>query len=447
MILEILNELESVSGKKDKLVILEREKDNDLLRDVFHAALNRTINYYIKKIPEGCMEESANCKLGLDWAIGELDALSNRDVTGQAAKEHLVDIFNKLDYDDAEVLSRIIKRDMRCGVQTQVDKVWKGLIPEIPKMLAMPMKKKNLDKIKYPAIAQLKSDGARCFAVVQNGDVTLYSRNYKEYQDLDTLKESILEFLSYHPNGWSDCVLDGELLLKKPDGSYEERKVGNGIINKSTKGTISKEEADRVVLMTWDLVTHKEYFEGKLDIPYESRLHSMKNHCGENDRVVITETFEVNSLDEAKKIYEMYRDRGEEGILLKNMDSPWEDKRSPNQVKFKAEFHCDVIAKEIIEGDKKYKGMLGAVRCQTRDGLVEFNCGSGFSDKQRKEYYDNPDLILEEVLEVKHNGLIKSKSKDLHSVFLPIFQFVRDDKQPHEADTIDSIEDKDALSM
>lgn len=442
-ILDILNELAAFTGKLDKLKILEREKDNELLKQVFHAALNRKINYYIKKIPEGYLEESANCKFDLSWALDQLSELSERKVTGHAGQDHLADVFSKLDHDDSEVLARIIQRDLKCGVQTQVDKVWPGLIPTLPIMLAKPMKANFIKKIKFPALAQLKSDGARCICVIQNGDVTLYSRNYKEYHNLNSLKEGILSFI---PNQYGDCVLDGELLVRDGTG-IADRQTGNGIINKSSKGTIKKSDADKMFIKVWDIIPYDAYFkDGVFKSKYKERLKVLKQGTI-NDKVEIIEEHYVADLQEAKKIYEMYRDQGEEGILLKNLDGYWVDKRSPDQVKFKAEFHCDLIVKEVIEGTKKYTGMLGAVRCETKDGLVEVNVGSGFNDEQREDYWNNPDKILDEVIEVKHNGLIQSKGKDKASVFLPIFQYIRNDKYPPDADTIDTIEERDALMI
>lgn len=440
-ILDILNELDSVSGKIAKLEILMREKDNELFKQVVEATLNRQKNYYIKKIPEEYLEESANCKLDLDWALGQLNELSERNVTGHAAQDFLADVFSKLSYDDSEVLSRVIQRDLKCGVQTQVDKVWPGLIPELPIMLAKPMKANFIKKIKFPALAQLKSDGARCICVIQKNEVTLYSRNYKEYHNLDSLKEGILSFI---PNPFGDCVLDGELLVRDGTG-VADRQTGNGIINKSSKGTIKKSDADKMFIKVWDIIPYDAYFkDGVFKSKYKERLKVLKQG-NINDKVEIIEEHYVADLQEAKKIYEMYRDQGEEGILLKNLDGYWVNKRSPDQVKFKAEFHCDVIVKELLEGTKKYTGMLGAVRCQTQDGLVEFNCGSGFSDEQREYYWNHPDELLDEVIEVKHNGLIQSRGKELASVFLPIFQYARTDKYPKDADTIDTIEERDAL--
>ena len=51
-ILDILNELEATSSINAKVAILEREKNNDLLKRVFQATYNPMITYGIKQIPE-----------------------------------------------------------------------------------------------------------------------------------------------------------------------------------------------------------------------------------------------------------------------------------------------------------------------------------------------------------------------------------------------------------
>ena len=63
----------------------------------------------------------------------------------------------------------------------------------------------------------------------------------------------------------------------------------------------------------------------------------------------------------------------------------------------------------------------------SEDGLVEVNVGSGFSDAQRKEYF-NPKMIGN-VIEIKYNEIIDNKfDKSIKSLFLPIFVGTRVDK-------------------
>lgn len=62
------------------------------------------------------------------------------------------------------------------------------------------------------------------------------------------------------------------------------------------------------------------------------------------------------------------------------------------------------------------RGDLGAIVCKTADGL-EFNCGSGFDDAQRREIWDNKDKYLGKMAKVK-SFLIGVKDKPRFPVFL-----------------------------
>jgi ATP-dependent DNA ligase len=81
------------------------------------------------------------------------------------------------------------------------------------------------------------------------------------------------------------------------------------------------------------------------------------------------------------------------------------------------------------EGTGKYAGMLGAIICESSDGVVKTRVGSGFSDKQRKEL-TSEDLIGR-IAAVKYNMRSVDKQGN-HSLFLPIILEIRTDKD--EAD-------------
>jgi hypothetical protein len=68
--------------------------------------------------------------------------------------------------------------------------------------------------------------------------------------------------------------------------------------------------------------------------------------------------------------------------------------------------------------------MLGAIICESADGVVKVRVGSGFNDDQRKTYGKE---LLDKIVAVKYNMRIKNKLGD-ESLFLPIFIEVRDDK-------------------
>ena len=117
--------------------------------------------------------------------------------------------------------------------------------------------------------------------------------------------------------------------------------------------------------------------------------------------------------------------RSQEGIILKDKRGVWEDKRAKHQIKFKGELECDLKIVAVEAGTGKYEGMLGAIVCESADGIVKVNVGSGFNDEHRKTLKEKD--LLGKIVAVKYNARIKNKAGE-ESLFLPIFVEVREDK-------------------
>ena len=435
MILQILQELEQNNSRNFKIELLTKHKDNELLKEVCRLANDPFTQFYQRKIPEYTPLDDFPTFI-LDYAIERLSILSTRTLTGNAAVAHLHTLLSSVTPEDAKVIERIIQKDLKCGVSTStVNKVWKNLIPEFPCMLCSAFEQKLVDKITFPAIVQKKEDGMRFNAIVKfdrdlKGTVEFRSRNGKEISLLGSLEEEFIE-LAYG----KDLVFDGELLVydtveTDSNGKICDRQTGNGILNKAVKGTISKEEADRVFATLWDQIPYQDFIAGKCDQPYSYRFRQLKNLIYKLSKfklrkLDLVETFEVDSLEQTQRIFQNYLDENQEGIILKDPNSLWENKRSKGQIKFKAELDCDLKVLSVLSGTGKYADMIGSLYCESADGVVKVYVGSGFSDEQRSappsEYYDK-------IIAVKYNARIKNVQGE-ESLFLPIFLEVRNDKE------------------
>jgi hypothetical protein len=433
MILEILNELEANNSRNFKIELLTKHKDNELLKEVCHLANDPFTQFYQRKIPE---YTNGNVLLDLKSAIEGLSILSTRTLTGNAAIVQLQMILSSVNADDAKVIERIIQKDLKCGVSTStVNKIWKDLIPEFPCMLCSAFEQKLVDKIVFPAIVQKKEDGMRFNAIVKfddefYGSVEFRSRSGKEIILLGSLEEEFIDLADH-----KDTVFDGELLVYDTvetdlNGKICDRQTGNGTLNKAVKGTISKEEADRVFATLWDVIPYEDFISGKCDQPYSYRFERLKYLIYELSsfklkKIELVETFEVHSLEQTQRIFQNYLDDGDEGIILKDPNSLWENKRSKGQIKFKAELDCDLKVVSIQEGTGKYESMLGALVCESDDGIIKVNVGSGFTDEQRKTITSD---VIGKIVAVKYNARIKNVSGD-ESLFLPVFLEIREDKE------------------
>ena len=416
-----LESLAANASRNFKIEQLTANSDNETLRDVVRLALDPFTQFYQRKIPKytrGSVENTVTLEEGID----SLFDLSQRIVTGNAAIEHLTNILTNLSEDDAKVIERIIAKDLKCGVQVSTaNSVWSGLIKEYPVMLCSPFEEKLVNKVKFPALVQTKMDGMRFNAIVKDGKVEFRSRNGKEIQLLGNLEK---EFAAIA--GIVDCVFDGELLVKE-DGIILDRQTGNGILNKANKGTISATEASKVHATVWDVIPYAYFVDGLCPVPYGKRWESLRTIYEQNQsgRISLVDSWEIDDLEKAQTLFEYLLATGQEGIILKDKSGAWEDKRAKHQIKFKGEMECDLKIVGIEEGNGKYAGMLGAILCESADGVVQVRVGSGFNDEHRKTLGEE---ILDKIVAVKYNMRIKNKLGQ-ESLFLPIFVEIRNDKE------------------
>jgi len=262
------------------------------------------------------------------------------------------------------------------------------------------------------------------FAIVRDGKCEFRSRNGKEILLLGNLEQ---EFIALA--GSVDCVFDGELLVMlEGDHQFADRQTGNGILNKANKGTISAEQAALVHATVWDLIPYVQFVDGYCGTPYAKRYATLQaiisKQKADGKKIWNVTSTIVQTLEEAQEIFQGYLAEGFEGIILKDGNGAWEDKRAKHQIKFKGELECDLKIVAIEEGTGKYAGMLGAIVCESSDGKIKVNVGSGFNDAHRKNLGSE---ILDKIVAIKYNSRIKNKLGD-ESLFLPVFIEIRDDK-------------------
>jgi ATP-dependent DNA ligase len=427
----ILDELAATSSRLEKEAILAREKNNELLKKVVVAALDPMTNYFIRKIPE--YTPNAGQGISLAFALDSIGDLSKRLVTGHAGIDHLRANLEALRADDAAVLERVIEKDLRCGVSEKtVNKIWPKLIIEYPVMLCSPYEDKTIAKIKFPAYVQLKLDGMRFNAICRGDKVEFRTRNGKHIDVRGHLEKEFVELAAGR-----DVVFDGELLVYDENFyQYLPRQTSNGILSKSLKGTITEGECARIGATLWDMIPLSNFINGKSTIAYSARF------VGVRDSVELVNTPKiktvwnevVDNVETAKRIFEKFLSEGQEGTILKDINSGWEAKRVKHQIKFKGELECDLMVVGWEEGTGKNVSRLGALVAESSDRVVRVSIGSGFSDHDRNVIKPS---CVGSVVSVKYNARIKDVKTGQESLFLPVFVELRSDKT--EADSAKQI--------
>lgn len=437
-VMQILIEIGETSSRKQKEEILNLHKDNQTLINTIKAALDPYTNYYIKKIP--VYSSSTNEEHTLDWALAQLEQFSSRKVTGNKAIDSLSDILSSLSAEDSVALERVIQKNLNCGISTStVNKVFgKGFIQEYPVMLCEKFYKKFINKLDWNSGVRvdLKEDGMRINVHVNGQLVEIKSRSGREVEVHNVFDEQMVNLATLRTDEFTfkrtilDVVFDGEMVAVDEQGKLLPRKESNGLCNKAIKGTISRKEAEQLRISLWDIIPSANFKKGYCPAPLIDRtvmleeLHLEAKQRYNMSKVTLTPNHHVTSLQQAQELFLSYLADGKEGVILKNPNSPWEDKRSQHWIKMKGEEPCELRVVGVIEGEGKYVGMMGALKCESEDGLLKVNVGSGFKDSERNlELYKNLPMIIE----VQYNEKIKDKNGNV-SLFLPIFKGIRLDK-------------------
>jgi ATP-dependent DNA ligase len=430
--LEMLQNLKAESGTIKKLDLLKSYlQENPILEDVFHLALSTELQFGIKKIPD-YTPSKVQPYLALSYA---LETLVEDFATNKRTGNERIDSFKMLlemsRPDDAKVLEMVVQKKLDCGISTtNANKCLSRPIPVFDVMLCSKMEQKTLDKIDYKdMILQTKLDGMRVIiSVDHDSNVRYRTRNGKEFNMSAKYNELFSQFPGY--------VFDGEAVIKR-EGEILDRKTGNGIMNSIRQGKASEEDMNSVVFALWDMVTYDGFFAGIDPTPYVDRFNLMKNNLQlmtSLDIMFPLTHLTTKNFDDVTAFYDLNRTNGEEGIIIKDYTKPYEAKRVKHQIKMKAEESADLIVVGIEEGTGKHKDKLGALVCETADGLLRVNVGTGFSDAQRIALWDINKLdepfvsSVNKIVEVKYNEVIQSRGKDHKSLFLPVFVEFRTDK-------------------
>lgn len=422
----ILDTLGSDNSRLFKEKVMAENADNELFKRVCYMTFNPYANYYIRKIPQ--YSQSDMYSVNFEDVLDFLNRLSERQYTGNEAISKLTTMLCGLSADDAYVIECILQSDLKVGVSVAtVNKTWKGLIPSYPVMLCAADNPDTRDNIGFPALAQIKADGGRTNALVYENRVVYFSRNGKPLdlnnKVLDNELMGIRNWLGY------DIMVDGEVVFWEGDVPMNRQK-SNGLFNKANKHTISDEERSKAVFHVWDMVSLEEFHAGKGTQSYNDRFMTLLDNTAETTRVRSIEYKFINSWAEAKVYYAEAIARNLEGLVIKNLDGIWENKRSGDCVKMKETISGDFLCIGTTPHSKK-PHLIGSLQCRSGgDNPVIFSVGSGLTkvDSMKK-----PEDYINKVVECEYNQ-ITVKDDGSRSLFLPRFITIRFDKD--EADTL-----------
>ena len=145
----------------------------------------------------------------------------------------------------------------------------------------------------------------------------------------------------------------------------------------------SKEENKQGVFNLFDMIPVNEWQTQKTALTYEDRLKNIENLIKplELKHITIVPTSRVylkSNPDDLKEIVDQFHyflSIGWEGLMIKNLDAPYEFKRSKSLLKMKLMDTIDLVVQDVFEGLGKYENKLGGVVVEYKGNEVRVGSG------------------------------------------------------------------------
>ncbi len=293
---------------------------------------------------------------------------------------------------------------------------------------------------------EIKWDGYRAVAFIDNGNVRLVSRNQNEL----TSRYPELKNMAGYVKA-KNAILDGEVVAVdeqgKPSFSLMQQRTGfrPGGKRAPTKAGVP------VLYYAFDLI----YADGEdwRKVPLENRKRKLLSLIKQGDSLRFSDHYE----EHGKALFEIARQNELEGIIAKCRDSVYQERRSREWLKIKIRHRIECVVGGFTEpeGSRAHFGSLVLGLYDKRQRLIHVGqAGSGFDQKslaaiwktlQGLETKQNPFfgevetlrrvswIKLELVAEIEYSewthGTGPGSGPKLRA---PVFLGLRDDKKPEE---------------
>ena len=444
-----INKLNESDGRLHKEDVLKQaleaavlgSTNSQVFLGLLKACYNPYVTFGVKQIPDTVGIVGAENP----WqAFNELLVqLSQRQLTGHAARDAIQEMAERFDSEEWNTFcAPVLRRDMRAGISsTTINKIVKKTEYEIPIFgCQLATNSEGRPEMKGTKRLEPKLDGVRALFVVipsDDSEVTTicYSRNGKQFDNFSHIEEQIRDNFTTIVRACvgadqgrsliNGFVLDGEVI----GNTFQE------LMRQARRK--SDVQADDSVFNIFDIVPLEDFRRGHWNAPLRKRIALLDNmraviHNMPNVELlphIMVDLDTAAGKDQLERYAKDNVNAGFEGIMIKNMDAPYQCKRSTDWMKWKPTITVDLEVVGVEEGTGRNLGRLGALVCAGVDDGKEIsvNVGSGFSDGDRDDYWTNRNLVIGRTAEVLCD-VITQNQDGTYSLRFPRFVRFRDDK-------------------
>ena len=416
-VIKIFKQLQNTSGKKDKEAIIAANKDNELFKKSLVFLLDDNIQTGLKSKSLQKNIKYDNCIMLLESWEHCMEYFKENN-TGRDYDILIAQAFVKSqDEEDREFYEQMITKSLKLGCDKRtVNKVIPNLIFEWKVQLGSPQDKLKLKNGEKFFLSQ-KLNGIRC----SYKDGKLMSRQGKEFVGLNHILKDIDDL------NLENYFIDGELIRNNIDNidDNENFRLTASIVNSDAV------EKPEIQLVIFDMFPVETIAGDKSTEKYSVRKQRMldmkkifdQKHITFMD--VVEMLYEGTDDSEIMKWLEYAESQGWEGCML-NKNTPYEFKRTTNLIKIKKFHSCDLVITGYVEGQGKYEGVLGSLVVDYKGNRLEI--GSGFSDAERKEFWQNREDMIGRVMQIKYKDVSKNSKTGLESLQFATYECIRTDK-------------------
>lgn len=368
-----------------------------------------------------------------------LQNLSTRKITGNTARDAIEELSYRFDSDEwNNFLAPVLRRDMRAGISDKtINKICKNTVYEIPIFgCQLATNCENRPEMKSIKRLEPKLDGVRVLMTVIPSDdqvsVISYSRNGKVFENFTDIENQITQHFS---------ALIGKTNIAKQlsAGFVLDGEVTGNTFQELMRQARRKEnvQANDSVFNIFDIIPLEDFRNGLYRKPLSYRieiLESMRSVIEQMPNVTLLTHIMVDmdtaaGKDQFNRYCKDMVNAGFEGVMIKDIHSPYEAKRNTFWLKYKPVHDYDLTVIGLEEGTGKNAGRLGALVCEGfEDGKhITVNVGSGFTDDDRDSFWANSNSVIGQTAVVLADAITQNMDGS-YSLRFPRFKTFRTDK-------------------
>ena len=414
---QIIQKLQADNSRlaKEAIILEAMQEGLDEFFEGIKMALDPLHTFGVKQVPE--RNDSAG--QGCDWTVFKdlADKLAQRQLTGHAARDAIELVMQTATQEQwNDYYRRILIKDLRCGVSEKTvnsvakkNKFDQYKIPVFSCMLAHDSANHE-KKMIGDKMLDYKLDGVRVLAIynADNKTVTMYSRNGKQFLNFGHIEKEIIDELSSKFK--ESMVLDGEMVSSSFQALMKQVHRKDNV------------EATDAKYAVFDLLPLTEFQAGqskKLLLERHNDLFDLTMDLPEDSNIFMVDKQPVDlDTDMGQRLFKQFNkeaiDKGFEGIMIKDVDAPYECKRSHFMLKAKPFIEVSLEIKDTEEGTGRNAGKLGALICEGKDDnkFIRVNVGSGLTDDNRDTFWADRDSLVGQIVEIRADAITQNQDTE-----------------------------------